>query len=160
MTMKRIAIVLVALALCSIGVFADNQSPITQGEFATLLAGNLKAPVPQGGWTAESAIQMLSGLGLAPFGGTWQSGAQLNEGDMVKVLRAMGLALYSTNPDAVVTKAKANAVFFRYDDFFKNWNFRTKTIQGVTTTHVDTGVGGTSSNAPDGFVPLASPVIP
>jgi len=79
---------------------------------------------------------------------------------MAKVLRAVGIPLYSPNPDAVVTKAKANAVFFRYDDFFKNWNFKTKTVQGLTTTHVDTGVGGTASDAPEGFVPPASPIVP
>lgn len=160
MTMKRIAIVLAALALCSFGLFADNQSPITQGEFATLLASNLKAPVPQGGWTADSAIQMLSGLGLNPISGAWESGTQLNEGNMVKILRSMGLAVYSTNPDAVVTKAKANSVFTTYDDFFQNWNLKTKTLQKVTTTHIDTGVAGTSAQSPAGFVPPASPVIP
>jgi len=78
MTIKRFAIVLAVLALGSFGLFADNQSPITQGEFAALLASNLKAPVPQGGWTAESAIQMLGGLGITPISGAWENGAQLN----------------------------------------------------------------------------------
>jgi len=160
MTAKRILFVVAAVALCSLGVLADNQSPVTQGDFAVLLASNLKAPAPQGGWTPEAAINLLNGLGLAPISGAWQSGDQLNEGNMVHILRDMGLALYSTAPEAIVTKAKANAVFFRYDDFFKNWNLKTRTVQGQTTTHIDTGVAGTEAGAPEGFVPPASPVTP
>lgn len=160
MTAKRILVALALVALCSLGVLADNQAPITQGEFAVLLASNLKAPTPQGGWTPESAIGLLSGLGLSPMNGAWEAGSQLNEGNMVHILRDMGLALYSTAPDAVVTKAKANAVFFRYDDFFENFILKSKTVQGLNTTHVDTGIGGTTSGAPDGIAPPASPVLP
>lgn len=160
MTAKRILVALAVVTLFSLGVLADNQAPITQGEFAVLLASNLKAPAPQGGWTPESAIQMLTGIGLSPLNGSWQSGSQLNEGTMVHILRDMGLALYSTAPDAIVTKAKANAVFFRYDDFFQNYIMKTKTVGGDNTTHIDTGVAGSESGAPDGIAPPASPVLP
>jgi len=165
MTTKRLIWAIVAVAVLALGLSAwaySSQDPITQGDFAVLLASHLKTAVPQGGWTPESAASFLGGLGLAPLSGGWEVSAQLNEGNMVHVLRVMGLALYSTAPDTVVTWGKANGVFYRYDDFFKNYNLKIRTVQGIETTHIDTGVGGTESAAPAGnpLVPPASPTLP
>ncbi len=165
MTTKRLVLAIAAVAVLALGLSAwaySSQDPITQGDFAVLLASHLKTAVPQGGWTPESAATFLGGLGVAPISGGWEVAAQLNEGNMVHVLRAMGLALYSTAPDTVVTWGKANGVFYRYDDFFKNYNMKIRTVQGIETTHIDTGVGGTESGAPAGtpLVPPASPILP
>ncbi len=165
MTTKRLVIGVAVLSALALGLAAfaySSQDPITQGDFAVMLASHLKTAVPQGGWTPETASNFLSGLGLAPLSGGWEVTAQLNEGNMVHVLRAMGLALYSTSPDTVVTWGKANGVFFRYDDFFKNYNMKIRTVQGDETTHIDTGVGGSESAAPAGnqLVPPASPTLP
>lgn len=73
---------------------------------------------------------------------------------MAHVLRSMGISLYSSQPDAIVTYAQAYAVFHRYNDFFKNYNLATKTTTGDTTTHIDAGMAGTDVVAP------ASPSTP
>ncbi len=165
MIAKRILWCVAACAVLMLGAATlayNSQDPITQGDFAVLLAGHLNAPAPQGGWSPESATSFLSGLGLAPLSGNWDASAQLNEGNMVHVLRDMGLALYSTAPDTTVTWGKANAMFFRYDDFFRSYKLKTLTVQGTTTTHINTGVAGTPSAAPEGEpqVPPATPTLP
>ena len=133
---------------------AGSQDPIPQGEFAALLASHLNTPAPPGGWTGPEAVSFLTNQGLVPESGSWDPGATLNERTMAHVLRAMGVSLYSTQPDAIVTYAQAYAVFHSYNDFFRNYNLTAKTTGGDTTTHVDTGMAGTDVVAP------ASPSTP
>jgi hypothetical protein len=155
--MRKI-LVLVAVGMLCLSASAwavTNQDPIPQGEFAAILASHLNAPPPPGGWTAPEAVSFLSQRGITPETGNWEAGATLNERTMTHLLRVIGISIYSSQPDAVVTYAKAIAVFNRYDDFFRNYNLATKTSGGDNTTHVDTALAGT-----DAVAPAASSNIP
>lgn len=151
---KILLIAVLMAILGSVTVFADNNDIIKQGDFALLLVKHTKTPVPAGGWNVESAISVLQDVGIVPFSGVWNSDEDITEGDLAYILRLFGISVYSANPDDKVTWGRANAVFFRYDDFFKNYNLKTRTVYGTTTTHIDTAVGGTDSLAP------VSPTIP
>lgn len=145
--------VLIAI-LGSVTIFADNSDIIKQGDFALLLIKHTKTPVPEGGWNVDSAIAVLQDVGIVPFSGIWNAEDDMTEGDLSYILRLFGISVYSANPDDKVTWGRANAVFFRYDDFFKNYNLKTRTVYGTTTTHVDTAVGGSDSLSP------VSPTVP
>lgn len=151
---KIILIAILVAVLGTVTIFADNKDIIKQGDFALLLVRHTATPVPQGGWNVDSAISVLQDVGIVPFSGAWNAAEDMTEGDLAHVLRLFGISVYSANPDEKVTWGRANAVFFRYDDFFKNYNLKTRTVYGNTTTHVDTAVGGTDSLAP------ASPTTP
>jgi len=148
--MKKTTICVAVLLVFVVGSFAtpDNHDPIPQREFAALLASHLDAESPVGGWTPQDAIPFLSELMLIPIAGEWDAGATLNEGNMAHILRLMGIPIYTNSPDEVVTFARAHAVFYRYDEYIQQWNLRTLTTGGETTTHVDTGLPGSSAAAP------------
>jgi hypothetical protein len=154
MKAKYLGWAMLVVVLSSIGLFADNKDIIKQGDFALILVGHTSTPAPQGGWTIDSAVSLLQDIGIAPFSGSWSSEQEMTEGDMAHIMRLLGLPIYSVNPDEKVTWGRANAVFYRYDDFLKNFNLKTRTVYGSTTTHVDTAVGGSDSLAP------ASPTTP
>lgn len=151
---KLILIAMLIGLLGSIAVLADNSDIIKQGDFALLLVKHTATPVPAGGWTVDSAISVLQDVAIVPFSGAWSANEDMTEGDLAHILRLFGISVYSANPDDKVTWGRANAVFFRYDDFLKNYNLKTRTVYGTTTTHVDTAVGGSDSLAP------ASPTTP
>lgn len=148
--MRKMLVILAVGTLCLAATAwaANNQDPIPQGEFAALLASHLNAPAPPGGWTAPEAITFLTSKGITPPSGTFEAGATLNERTMTHLLRVIGLSIYSSQPDAVVTYARANAVFHRYNDFFHNYNLSTRTSGGEATTHIDTAMGGTDAVSP------------
>lgn len=150
-----------ALILSAVPVFAYNgQAPISQGDFAVLLVKAVNAPAPQAGWNANSAASFLETNGISPLGGAWELNHNLNQANLAHVLRNMGLAIYSTDPDALVTWAKALSVLHRYDRFFQKYTMVARTVKGDTTTHIYTGVADTSSGAPAGPPPPASPSTP
>lgn len=151
---KMFFIAILVAVLGTVFVFADNSNIIKQGDFALLLVKHTATPVPQGGWNVDSAMSVLQDVGIVPFSGVWSATEDLTEGDLAHILRLFGISVYSANPDEKVTWGRANAVFFRYDDFFKNYNLKARTVNGTTTTHVDSAVGGTDSLAP------ASPTVP
>ena len=148
--MRRTAMVISALILvAALAAWAQKGSdPINQGEFAVLLATHLNSPTPQGGWTADNATTFLTSAGIGPVAGGWSAPTVLTEGDLVHMLRAMGLAYYSPTPDAKVTWAEANAVLNRFGDFFRRFSPLARSVDGSTTTHIYTGIGDTSSGAP------------
>lgn len=151
----KLILSLVFFVLGTLFVVADNNDIISQGDFALLLVKHTATPSPQGGWTIDSAVNLLQEVGVTPISTSgWDVNKNLIEGDLAHIMRTIGLPLYTVNPDAPVTYGRANAVFFRYDDFFKNFNLKIKTIYGTTTTHVDTAVGGSDALAP------ASPTTP
>jgi hypothetical protein len=153
--MRKVLILMALGTLCfAAAAWAGQQDPISQGEFAAILAGHLNTPPPPGGWTAPEATSFLASRGIVPESGSFDPGATLNERTMTHILRIIGLSVYSSQPDALVTYARAYAVFNLYDDFFRNYNLATKTTGGVTTTHVNTGLAGTDVVAP------ASPSTP
>jgi len=150
----KLLLILSLMVFGSFAVFADNSDIINQGDFALLLVKHTATPAPQGGWTVDSAVSILQEVGVTPISGGWETGKELVEGDLAHIMRLVGLSLYSVSPDQKVTYGRANSVFYRYDDFLKNFNLKTRTIYGTTTTHVDTAVGGSDSLAP------ASPTTP
>lgn len=154
MRTKFVVLAVMMMILGTASLMADNKDIITQGDFALLLVKHTATPRPTGDWTQDSALSLLQDVGVLPFSGGWEAGTELTEGDMAHILRQVGLNIFSVNPDEKVTWGRANAVFFRYDDFFKNTNLKTRTAYGTTTTHVDTSVGGSDSLAP------ASPTTP
>ncbi len=154
--MRRIVLIAIAgLLLLSLATFAQKGSdPISQGDFAALLAGHLNQPVPAGGWNAANATAFLTGLGLVPTAGSWNPTAILTDGDLVHILRLMGPNYFSPDPNAQVTWARAQAVLNRFGDFLHRYNLVARSSDGTTTTHVYTGIASTSSAAP------ASPSTP
>jgi hypothetical protein len=155
--MRRIAFCLIAalLLLTATVVMAQKGSdPISQGDFAALLASHLNTPVPAGGWNGTNAPAFLSSIGLTPVSGAWTPAATLTEGDLVHILRLMGMSYYTTEPNNPVTWAHANAVLLRFGDFFRKYNLVARAVDGSTTTHIYTGIGATSAGAP------ASPSTP
>jgi len=148
---KALLLTAVLLMSLSIGIAAqesENQNPIPQGEFAALLASHLSAPEPGGGWNPQNAVGMLQEQSIAPLSGSWDPAGNLTEGDMAHILRAVGIEVYAQEPDAIVTYARAYAVFYRYDERLKDWNLRNVTTGGETTTHVDTGIAASDTVAP------------
>ena len=154
MRVKSFVLAILMVILGTTTLMADNKDIITQGDFALLLVKHTSTPRPAGDWSQESALSLLQDVGVLPFSGGWEAGAELTEGDMAHILRQVGLNIFSVNPDEKVTWGRANAVFYRYDDFLKNTNLKTRTAYGTTTTHVDTSLGGSDALAP------ASPVTP
>lgn len=154
--MRRVVVIAIAaLLFLSLAAFAQKGSdPITQGDFAVLLAAHLHQPAPAGGWTPASAAPFLTGLGLTPVSGAWSPGTGLTEGDLVHILRLMGQDYYSPDPNSPVTWARAEAVLNRFTDFLRRYNLVARSADGDTTTHIYTGIGATSSAAP------ASPSTP
>lgn len=132
-----------------------TNDPITKGDFAALLASNLKAPVPAGGWNATNAPPFLSGIGLSPMSGSWAAAEKLNDGDLVHILRQMGQPFYSAEPDSIVTWGRAYAVLAQFQDFFRTYPINS-TASNDTTTHIYTGMGTTAAGA----VAPASPSTP
>jgi hypothetical protein len=151
MEMRRLTILAVisAMAVCSaVAVWsAGSEDPISQGDFAVLLASHLRQPVPPGGWAPASATAFLADIQITPVSGTWSVATTLNDGNLVHILRVMGQPLYSPEPDAPVTYAKAYAVLARFDDFFLRYLLN-KTAKNSTTTHIDTGLGAVAAGAP------------
>ncbi len=149
--MQRHIMVLIAVVLLSavVAVFAQSgESDVNQGQFAVLVASSLNAPVPPGGWTPNSAANFLSSQGLVPQSGAWVPAAQLTEGEMTYVLRLMGLNVFTAQPNASVTWAKARELVARYQDFFRTYQFVHRSTDKTTTTHIYTGVGGENGGAP------------
>src|SRR5512142_811282 len=97
MVTKRTLIVAVALAVlaCTLAWAAETKDPISQGDFAVLLASNLKATPPAGGWTPATAETFLKDMGLTPISGAWTTAEPLKEGNLVNILRQMGQPYYS-----------------------------------------------------------------
>ncbi len=150
MIRKTMVLTLAGLALmaCSLLWAANTNDPISQGDFAVLLASNLKAPAPAGGWTPTSAGSFLSSLGLSPLSGTWDPAAKMNDGNLVHILRLMGQPYYSPEPDSLVTWGKAYAVIAQFNDFFSTYPVSARTASNDTTTHIYTGMGASSAGAP------------
>jgi len=142
-----ISLATISILACGLLWAAETHDPITQGDFAALLASNLKAPVPTGGWTASNAPAFLSSIGLSPMNGTWAAAEKLNDGNLVHILRQMGQAYYSPEPDSIVTWGRAYAVLAQFQDFFKTYALN-RVAKNDTTTHIYTGLGATAAGAP------------
>ena len=158
--MRKMSVILLsALMLSAFGaVWAqDNNSPITQGDFAVLLASNMNAAAPNGGWKPQTAARFLANTGVTPISNAWNLTAKLTEGNLAHIMRLMGLNFYSTRPDEVVTWAKANAIMGQYRDKFMAYKVNSAASDDSTTTHIQTGIG-TPSEATN--LPPASPSIP
>jgi hypothetical protein len=158
MVTKRTLIVAVALAVlaCTLAWAAETKDPISQGDFAVLLASNLKAAPPAGGWTPATATAFLKDMGLAPIGGAWNPTEPLKEGNLVNILREMGQPYYSVEPDTIVTWGQAYTVMARFADFFRTYPAVARTGSNDPTTHIYTGMGSTAA----GGVAPASPSRP
>ncbi|MGC8724808.1 MAG: hypothetical protein ACP5VF_13200 [Acidobacteriota bacterium] len=155
---KRMMLLVAAVLLC-LATAALAQPPgssITQGQFAVLLASNMNAPAPTGGWSPASATAFLQSQGLVPRSGAWSSEVDLTEGDMAFIFRMMGLNVFTADPDATVTWAKAKELMGRYRDFFRTYRLAHHSMDNTTTTHIYTGVGGGNGGAPE----PASPSTP
>ena len=156
--MRKILVVL-ALSLLFVSVAAMAQrpeDPISQGDFAVLLASSLNQPAPSGGWNKMSAPAFLNGLKISPSSGVWLPSATLKEGDFAFVLRLLGLNVYATQPDSPVTWGKVRAMLGRYQDYFRKIRLKGLASDATTTTHINTGTGGEDAEAPA----PASPVVP
>ena len=146
---KLVLAVIAGLFLVSFAAMAQKpETPISQGDFAILLASSLNRPAPNGGWTAANASTFLAGLNITPTSGAWSPAATLKEGDLAHILRIMGLNFYSTAPDDVVTWARAESVIARFRDYFRSFNLQARSLDNNTTTHIYTGIGGTEAGAP------------
>jgi len=150
MSRRTLVITLTILATlsCSLLWAANTFDPISQGDFAVLLASNMKAPAPAGGWTPSSATAFLSGLNLTPLSGTWSPAETLKDGNLVHILRQMGQPYYSVEPDSPVTWGKAYEVMGKFADFFKVYLVNGRTGSNDSTTHVYTGMGNSAAGAP------------
>lgn len=148
--------VVASLALAGSLLWAGaTNDPITQGDFAALLASNLKTPAPAGGWTASNAPVFLTSIGLSPMSGSWNASERLNDGNLVHILRQMGQPFYTSEPDSTVTWGRAYAVLAQFQDFFKTYPVHSIATND-TTTHIYTGLGTTAAGAPA----PASPATP
>ena len=156
---KVSAILLSALMLLAFGsIWAkDNLDPITQGEFAVLLASNMNIQPPSGGWKPQTAAKFLANSGILPIPGAWNLNAKLKEGDLAYIMRFMGLNFFSAMPNKIVTWAKANALIGQFRDKFLAYKIPGEASDQTTTTHIITAVGGTPAG---GLPPPASPSIP
>lgn len=136
---------------------ADNQDPITQGDFAVLLASNMNATAPSGGWKPLTATRFLAGAEITPISGAWNVTAKLTEGNLAHIMRLMGLNFFSTRPEQIVTWAKANALIGQYRAKFLAYIIHGAASDNSTTTHIETAVGG---YGPAVNLPPASPAVP
>ncbi len=154
--MRKLMVIIVAsLFFASVAVMAQRpEQPISQGNFAILLASSLNNPAPAGGWNTTSAPAFLMSLNISPISGVWLPSANLKEGDLAHMVRILGLNFYSTQPNAPVTWVKAKSLIMRYQNYFKKINLRAMASDKTTATHIATGVGGTEAAAP------ASPATP
>jgi len=126
--MKRVLVGMVVAALLmgmSVAWAADGpvlepERVMTQGEFAILMARSIVAKEPQEGYTTEEAVNFLTGLGVMPKDG-WNANADLTEGAMVELVRFIGVHLSTLDPNLLVTVAKANLVFRRYERRFRTY---------------------------------------
>lgn len=125
---QRISVVL-ALVILVGAAGAWAQSPameagraVTQGEFAVLFARHISQKEPVDGFKPDSAIALLSGLEdpIVPAEG-WKPGEPLTEGVMVQLLANLGINLATATPDALVSVAKANLVFHRFERRFREY---------------------------------------
>lgn len=160
--MRKLMIMLLAgLFLIATGaVWAqDTHAAITQGDFAVLLASKMNSPAPSGGWTPPKAAKFLADLGLTPISGAWNLTAQLKEGNLAHIMRLLGVNVFSTSPDSIVTWGKAIATLSKYGDAMANYSPTSRTDDLTTTTHINTGIGGTMGGGlpPP---PPASPPVP
>jgi hypothetical protein len=117
---------------------AQSLDPIPQGEFASRLVDRSHLQKPEGGWTAATAIPVLSRLGISPMSGMWAADADLTERDLTHLLRYFGIFLYTTRPDARVTYLRATLVLNEYSDVIRRWKLAAFTLDESTTTHIDT----------------------
>jgi len=156
--MRKILVVLaVSLLFVSVAALAQQTNdPISQGDFAVLLASSLNKPAPSGGWNKMSAPAYLSSLSISPSSGVWLPSATLKEGDFAYVLRLLGLNYYATQPDASVTWGKVRAMLAQYQDFFRKISLKGLASDATNATHINTGIGGDDAEAPA----PASPVKP
>lgn len=146
--LRFVLVLVVALgAVAALWAF-DANAPISQGDFAVLLASDLQAQPPAGGWNAASATAFLSQLQVTPMSGAWSTGDTLNEGDFAHILRLMGLSFYAVRPTDPVTWGKAIAELARLSDYLRSYPIAAHTLGQTTTTHVYTGIGTTDSGAP------------
>lgn len=114
---------------------------ISQGEFAILFAKNIAMKEPAEGYTADSAIAWLSGLSnpVVPSEG-WKAADPLTEKVMVELLRRVGVFISPSNPEALVTEAKANLAFRRYQRQFKHYIlYRLNANNSTDATVLDEG---------------------
>lgn len=93
---------------------------ITQGDFAVLYAKAIALKEPAEGYTPQTASEWLSSFKnpIAPVEG-WVLDEALTEKVMVHLVKRVGVFISPSNPDALVTVAKANLVFVRYGKEFK-----------------------------------------
>jgi len=156
--MRKILVVLVlSLLFVSVASLAQRpDDPISQGDFAVMLASSLNKPAPSGGWNKMSAPAYLSSLSISPSSGVWLPSANLKEADFAYVLRLLGLNYYASDPDASVTWGKVRAMLSQYQDFFRRIDLRGRASDKTNTTHIDTGIAGDDAEAPA----PASPVEP
>ncbi len=111
--MKKVlrAFVGTALSLCLVGALSmaaptAKNAPISTGDFVVSLvrAMNPKAPA---GLTAEAAVKELSRLGITVSGSFKDT---LKEGQLVSILRQLGVNVRAANPAREVSVAKATNV--------------------------------------------------
>jgi len=146
--MRKVSVILLSvLMFLAFGAIwaQDNQNPITQGDFAVLLASNMNAAPPNGGWKPQTAARFLADTGVTPISGAWNLNAKLTEGNLAHIMRLMGLNFYSTRPDQIVTWAKANAIMGQYRDRFLAYKVHSVASDDTTTTHIYTGPAGTDA---------------
>jgi hypothetical protein len=160
--MRKLSVILLSVAmLLTFGaVWAqDNQSPVTQGDFAVLLASNMNAAAPNGGWKPQTAARFLADTGVTPISGAWNLTAKLTEGNLAHIMRLMGLSFYSTRPDQIVVWAKANAIIGQYRDKFMAFKIHSTASDDSQTSHISEA-NGSGSPATAMPPPPASPIIP
>lgn len=144
MTMKKRFSVLVAVLVLMSALVASADSPalepgrvINQGEFAVLFARAIAMKEPAEGFTADSAVAWLNGLQspVTPADG-WKTSSPLTERVMVDLVKHVGIIISPSNPDALVTVAKANLVFRRYDRQFKHYILYNLNVDNSTNATV------------------------
>lgn len=136
----------------------DNQSPITQGDFAVLLASDMNTAPPTGGWNPKAASKFLTDAGITPTSGSWNVTAKLTEGNMAHIVRLLGLSFYSSHPKDVVTWAKALAFMGQYRDRIHAFDIHGAEAHDRTSTHVHSAF--TSNSPGQALPPPASPSQP
>lgn len=137
----------------------DNQNPITQGEFAVLLASNMNATPPNGGWKPQTAAKFLADQKIGPLSGAWKVNDKLTEGNLASMMRKMGLNFFSTTPDQVVTWAKANRLVGQYRERFMAYQMNAQAADDSTTTHIGQSLAGEEGTGVS-LPPPASPSVP
>jgi hypothetical protein len=141
---KTSLLILSALMMLAFGAIQaqDNQNPITQGEFAVLLASNMNATPPNGGWKPQTAAKFLADQKIGPISGAWKISEKLTEGNLASMMRKMGLNFFSTTPDQVVTWAKANKLVGQYRERFMAYQMNAAAADDSSTTHIGQSLAG------------------